>query len=540
VRLIDAGALLESPLGDARGSALAAGRYGYPGPIVSAITPTLRLGYWDYQARLTWRIGERDTLGVFAFGSHDYLGAAQTINGQVGPITEQLGSDFHRVDLRYDRALDDGHLRVAATLGYDSQGGAGFGDGAATAGVTTISNLSAGLRLEADKRLSPTVRVRGGADMRLDDYGFAQGQGLIDQNGSPQSPLSESADPPPMNITGGAHADVVWRVTPRIEIVPGARVDVFDSTRANGPSGARATTTVPAFDPRLSARVAITPAVAWLSTFGLSHQVPALRVGTVPAILLSVPGFPLGDSELQTVSQASQGVEVALPADFTLTTTAFLSGWSGLTDLTTNCIQIMPATRAPQTGIPQKPEGPYTCPSNQPVRGLAYGVEVLLRRPLSKRLSGWLSYTLSRSTRDEHFITATGGDAAATVASDYDRTHVLNAILAYDLGLRWRAGARFVFLSGAPYSNLAGNVPAPPYNAYRDPPFYRVDARLEKRWSLAKDGYIAFIAEVQNVTLSKEVTPFGLSCRGTPTTTQCSHSAIGPLTLPSVGVEASF
>ena len=54
----------------------------------------------------------------------------------------------------------------------------------------------------------------------------------------------------------------------------------------------------------------------------------------------------------------------------------------------------------------------------------------------------------------------------------------------------------------------------------------------------------AFIAEVQNVTLSKEVTPFGLSCTGMQTsaggTTQCTYSTIGPLTLPSVGAEASF
>ena len=540
VRLIDAGALLESPLGDGRGSALVAGRYGYPGPILGAITPTVRLGYWDYQARFTWRVGDRDTLSVFAFGSHDYIGTANTTNGQVGPIVEQLGSDFHRVDLRYDRELVDGHLRVAATLGYDSQGGAGLGDGAAAAGITTLTNVSTALRLEADKKLSSTVRVRGGADLRLDHYGFAQGQGSTDQNASAQSPLSESADPLPTNLSGGGHADVVWRAAPRVEIVPGARVDVFASRRANGPSGTEATTTVPAFDPRLSVRVTITPAVAWLSTFGLSHQYPALRVGGVPAILLSAPGFPLGDSQLQTVAQASQGVEVALPADFTLTTTGFLSGWSGLTDLTTNCIQIMPATTPPQAPDSSPPQAPYTCPSNQPVHGRAYGVEVLLRRPLSKRLSGWLSYTLSRSTRDEHFITATGGDAEARVVSDYDRTHVLNAIVAYDLGRRWRAGGRFVFLSGAPYSNLSGNVPVPPYNAYRDPPFYRIDVRLEKRWSLGRDGYFAFIAEGQNVTLNKEVTPFGLSCVGTPTTTQCSHSAIGPITIPSIGVEASF
>jgi hypothetical protein len=46
------------------------------------------------------------------------------------------------------------------------------------------------------------------------------------------------------------------------------------------------------------------------------------------------------------------------------------------------------------------------------------------------------------------------------------------------------------------------------------------------------------------VTLSKEVTPFGFSCMGNETqqggTTQCTHSAIGPITLPSLGVEASF
>jgi hypothetical protein len=88
-------------------------------------------------------------------------------------------------------------------------------------------------------------------------------------------------------------------------------------------------------------------------------------------------------------------------------------------------------------------------------------------------------------------------------------------------------------------------VPVPPYNGYRDSPFFRVDVRLEKRWSLGKDGYVAFIVEGQNVTLSKEVTPFGLDCSGTMSpqgggTTQCKHSAIGPVTIPSLGAEASF
>jgi hypothetical protein len=101
-----------------------------------------------------------------------------------------------------------------------------------------------------------------------------------------------------------------------------------------------------------------------------------------------------------------------------------------------------------------------------------------------------------------------------------------------------------VFFTGTPYSNMTGNVPAPPYNNERTAPFYRVDLRLEKRWSFARNGYIAFIAEVQNATLSKEQTSYGMRCTGMVSgsnqTTQCSPSTIGPLTIPSLGVEASF
>jgi hypothetical protein len=542
LRLVDSGALVESPVADGRGSVLVAGRYGYPGPILAAITDTVKLGYWDYQARATWHVAARDELGVFSFGSHDYLGSAAVKNGQVGPIVEQLASDFHRVDLRYDHEFEGGHVRVAATLGYDVQGGAGEGDNAA---ITTVTNRPAAVRFDADRILSPEVRVRGGADAHLDHYGFSQGAAPTGPDGSSMEQVPSSAYPPPTDVTWGAHADVVWRPTPRVEVVPGLRFDVFESTRTNAAAVAPSTTTVPVFDPRLSTRVALGPSLAWISSIGLAHQYPVLRVGAVPAMLLSVPGFPAGGSELQTAAQLSQGIEIGLPGAFTLTTTGFLSTWSGLTDLTANCIQIMPPTTpppAPGGGPPAEP--PYTCPNNEPIHGRAYGVEVLLRRPLSKRLSGWLSYTLSRSTREQHFVTLGGGDAVATVASDYDRTHMLNAVLAYDLGRLWRAGSRFVFFTGTPFSNLAGNVPVPPYNGYRDPPFYRLDVRLEKRWPLGENGYIAFIAEGQNVTLRKQVTPFGLKCMSDGTMaggkTQCSHADLGPITIPSVGVEASF
>jgi hypothetical protein len=294
-------------------------------------------------------------------------------------------------------------------------------------------------------------------------------------------------------------------------------------------------TTVPAFDPRLSARVTISTSLAWLATLGTSHQLPALRVGSLPAPIVTVPGFPIGERQLQVALQTSQGVELALPADIVVTATGFLSRWSGLTDLTAMCVQPDDGTATP--GQPP----PYRCPDSGPVRGHAYGLEVMARRPLSRRVGGWLSYTLSRSIRDAHFITPAGGEDTVTVPSDGDRTHVLSALLAGELGRQWRVGGRILFYTGTPYSQLQGIVPVPPYNSYRTSSFFRLDVRLEKRWALGRDASLALVVEGQNVTLSTEASSFALDCRDSPgMPTQCSHGRIGPITIPSIGVEAFF
>jgi len=525
LRLVDAGTLLEAPFADGRGTALVAGRYGYPGPVISLATDDMKIGYWDYQARATWKLGERDTIGIFAFGSHDYL-ATRSPSGDpeaAKEMLEQFVSDFHRVDLRYDHALSDGRMRLALTGGYDSQG----------AEPTYMTNRSLGIRLEIEQKLTEGVRFRGGADALVEHYGMR-----ITRQGPFEPVVPHSADPPPTNLTGGMYSDFVWRVTPRVELVPGARFAVFASSRHDeAPSTGRTRRVVPAVDPRLSARVGLLPGIAWLTTLGLAHQYPSLRVGNVPAPMLSVPGFPFGTRTLQTAAQASQGVELALPAELVLTATGFYSRFWGLTDLSASCFQH--SDQMPMRGVPFVP--PYVCPSNQPVRGKAYGLELLLRRPLTKRLSGWLSYTLSRTTRRSRFLTPDGTEDVANVPSEFDRTHVLNAILGYDLGRRWRVGGRLLFQTGTPYSHLDGSLAVPPYNAFRNPAFYRVDFRLEKRWRLGQDGSVAFVLEGQNVTLSKEFSSLGMDCEGMgdgPET--CKQSTIGPLTIPSVGVEAFF
>jgi hypothetical protein len=83
-----------------------------------------------------------------------------------------------------------------------------------------------------------------------------------------------------------------------------------------------------------------------------------------------------------------------------------------------------------------------------------------------------------------------------------------------------------VFYTGVPKTTSAnGSSSTPSSHPPRDPNFYRIDIRLEKRWSITQRAWVSFVFEVMNVTLNKET--FG-------------SSQIGPITIPSVGLEAGF
>jgi len=122
--------------------------------------------------------------------------------------------------------------------------------------------------------------------------------------------------------------------------------------------------------------------------------------------------------------------------------------------------------------------------------GSAFGFELFLKRRLTSRVGGFVSYTLSRSVR-----TANGRDYVAT----FDRTHVANAAIAFDLGRMWRAGTRVTFYTGLP--KASGD---PTDTATRLNPFFRLDLRIEKRWQLGRTAWLSFVAEWLNALLAKE------------------------------------
>jgi hypothetical protein len=534
VRLLDAGGLVSAPIADGRADVVASGRYGYPGPMLSLFAPDVGLSYWDYQTRVRWRVDDRNEVGAFVFGSFDSLSTRDSTTHQ---WSEALGIQFHRVDLRWDRKTSaTGSLRVALTRGYDRTAAGGgtsrstVADSAGNSTTTTSTNpedaiesQTVGLRTEWLESLSPDLDVRLGSDVVYQPSNVSlpvSGNSSTSPSnpggpGNPGGPIgmvpsrqtsvlgNQASGFTQVDVNGGLYGELAWRPSPDTELRPGVRLDAFTSRSPTGTSllpgdsgTARAAT---GFDPRLSARWDMTSWLAWVAALGVAHQ-----ASNIP---LPSPGLQFSQLSrgLQSAYQYSAGAEVKLPLKFTATVDAFLHDYTGIADFYESC-----------------PAGQSGC--TFAARGV--GMEVLVRRRLTERFTGWLSYTLSRTDRDAFYQ-----NRWIRTPSQYDRPHVVNVVLAADLGKRWRAGARVMAYSGLPYSSTTGIV-GPPDS--REPPFVRLDLRLEKKWQ-ALGGTLTLVFEWLNALLSKE--SFGTNCSSVGSTEQCQPNLVGPVTFPSVGVE---
>ncbi|MFT3767092.1 MAG: TonB family protein [Minicystis sp.] len=479
IRLVDAGAMLEGPLGD-KGSFFVSGRVSYTGLLLSAISSSLDLGYWDYGARATVHLTPRDDLTIFAFGARDYLGDKDDVTHEKRTL---FNTTFHRLDLRYDHRFGgpEDRIRQAVTFGLDHTGfdkGAGANDRMIAA------------RTEITKRASDSVLIRAGLDAQVDGYSSDLAASFPDAGGF-TSLFSDRID-----LTMGVRADAVINVTSRFEVTPGLRADYFTS---------RGQTAV-AINPRIAARLAITPRLRLIQAHGFASQ--------MPSFILPGPGFqPDLSGGLQHSFQTSAGLEADLPWDVSASATFFRNAFFSMTDaLGTNPI--------PSNGdsFPDR--------FDRRTLGSSIGLEVTVRRRLTRSLGGFIAYTLSRS---ERYL------GRSRAASSFDRTHVFNAALAYDFGKGYKAGTRLVFYSGYPLGDVAPSFIYDLRQTGRTPPFFRFDWRAEKQWRVGR-GRISLVLEMQNAMLAKETLQQDCSTSGKP----CQPVQIGPVTIPSIGLEGGF
>ncbi len=109
--------------------------------------------------------------------------------------------------------------------------------------------------------------------------------------------------------------------------------------------------------------------------------------------------------------------------------------------------------------------------------GQSYGLELFLKKRFGK-LSGWVGYTLSRTTRS--FNDLKEGDP---FLAKYDRTHDLSVVGSYAIHQRWNLSSSFIYGTGQNttlperYYIIGGSVyfQYGEINSYRMAPFHRSD-----------------------------------------------------------------
>jgi TonB family protein len=504
LRLFDVGAVAETPFAGGRGQVLVGGRYSYTAYLLSLLAEeNVRLEYWDYQLRASYRVAPAHTLGVFVFGSFDYFGEDTEATND-----ELFSTEFHRLDVRHRYAPSPGtQLTSSLTLGLDRT--------RVAEDTGSALNRRAQLRTEYQRTLSPELELRAGFDGALDRYSIeAQLEDDVVEIEPPTlDPTADPRLPPPTTVSEesederrfrllfpsrldrvvGAYGELTWRATRGVRLTSGLRSDLYASAGALAVS----------LEPRLSAEFDVAERLTLKHALGLAAQPPSF---VVPVAGFEIGGLPGG---LQRSVQSSAGLEYRLPDAMKLSLTLFQNAFFNMTDVLSlarleNEDDLQPDTRT---------------------RGQAYGVELLFHRDLTRRLGGFLAYTLSRSVRSS---------GIGRVPASFDRTHVLNTALAYDLGRNWRLGGHFLLYTGNPSfsSSLGTEQPGP---GGRLPAYHRLDLRIEKRWPFGSSGgFAAVVLEWLNATLSKEV--ISREC----TSDGCEDEAIGPVTIPSLAFEGRF
>ncbi|MCX4240940.1 peptidase associated domain and porin domain-containing protein [Paraliomyxa miuraensis] len=487
-------ASVEGPLG--LGSYMVAARRGWLDAVLRGAEKVVEgqgfflPGLWDYQVWMLQPVVGDGELEIRALGAGDRVRQRYYDRWSTQDVRTvfEVRTQFHRFDLvgRWQVGRTRLLLSPAVRIGTDF---------ASVIDYVTLSRREVvpGWRAELETVIAPRARILVGTDGTIAPFRANAAYIVTDADGL-ESVLSER-NSSGVEASGGVFSivhfgDERWRLS------PGVRVQGF---RLNEEHHA-------AIDPRFDSRIALGDRAdldfgvgrysqAAITQVSLTGQVVEDLVDDLaptiilPSALVSSfePRVPFDGNSLgmRVVSstQASASVEVELPQQLDLRVGGFVRSFHD----------------PGRVGVHDTELGL----SGTATTGLDYGGELLLRRRLTRKLYGWVAYTLMRSRR----AVADG----TVVPGDFDQPHNLVAVASYRLPRRWRIGGRFRVASGNPYRPVVGVAEldeigyptrsTPVFgvdNSARFPVFHQLDLRVDKQWVRPRATITGYL-DVQNV-----------------------------------------
>ncbi|RMH42509.1 MAG: TonB family protein [Deltaproteobacteria bacterium] len=466
VDLLDAGAYLRAPLGEHSGLAIA-GRRSYLNLLLPAFLPEPDAGdtlivtpvYQDYNIRYDRDFGARGSASLFVFGSRDDLDVLSTDADAEESFALDSSVHFFRIIATYRRPIAGGlTLTLSPAWGRDSVRFAGAQtDPADPTTAVDISQQALSYRMRIHGDLSARMRLDTGLDIASRVTRFEL---LVPVDDDFRDPVGGADIPSQVlenTIVGlgiGAYAELSADVGAGVRLIPGLRFDQY--VLAGQPRVS--------VDPRIVARWTVADPWTVKAYAGLFSQPPQPERFDVR--------FGNPDLELERAIHTGAGAEYRLGKTWSFDAEAYYIDRRNQAVFTDAVERLPDGTLRPLRSV-------------NTGRGFTYGLELLVRRNITRNAYGWLSYTLSftkaRSDDDDDF--------------DYtfaDQRHNLNAVYSYTTDGGWELGARYRLSSGTPTTPIVGATFDADTGSYRpvrgefrsarEPTFHQLDVRAEKTW----------------------------------------------------------
>ena len=453
----------------------------------SELAPNAPLPTWsDVQAVTRGKLASDTELTGWVLGADDHLERTLVSDDPATETTETVAQRSIRAQVTLKRQRDAGPQRATLWIGRDTT------DYDLSVGLIPASHASrlwvGGLRGDQTTRLAEGVALAMGLDVDLEVAELRRRGSLTipAREGDPrifgQPPGDDvSADSwhsTTLDVAGHAAIDLKYG---RVSATLGGRFDAWMldadrlTPRVGETPGIGTQQILYTPDPRGSVQLRVTDEAIIRADGGRYHQARAANDTS------AVFGTPtLGLEQAWHVTLGAQWRR----APFAIETAAY-ARW--LDELVARDLAVTPplAMTLTQGGI-----------------GRVVGVQITARAVGWHGLAGWLSYSLSRSTRK---------DAADQTERlfDHDQTHGLIAVAGWESGA-WTIGGRIRISSGEPRTGVLGSFfdsrsgrfqpIRGPHNGERLPTFFAADARAERRFPIRGSVRGAVYLEVQNLT----------------------------------------
>lgn len=481
VDFLDTGGYLRAPITENLSFAFA-GRRSYIDAFLGFVLPEPGPGsqrivtpvYYDYAARVDYNLKQEGRFSLFTIGSGDSLRVLD--QDAESNISTDLSTSvkFMRVIGTYARPLGgDLKLSISPAWGRDSL--VFSGAQAESAGPFTsvgIVNHTLSYRMRVHGRTSERFTLDTGLDVlsRVTRYSALVpiDDNLANDNGVDIDPTQVFRGT--STLGAGAYLDLGIDVTRRLKLIPSLRLDTYMIEGRDKLS----------IDPRFVARYAL------YKTFTLKGYVGEFSQPPQPEAVDARFGNP--NVGIEHATHFGLGYEWKPDRLWSVDSEIYYVRRRDLVVFTPDLVA--------------NPDGTFSQVNfvNEGVRN-SYGFEIMVKREISERAFGWLSYTFSRARQrnrlDQEFT-----------ASAFDQPHVLNAVGSYKPGGGWELGVRFQLASGRPstpvigatYDADSGNYDSVlgPTRSQRVPTFRQIDVRAEKVW-LYKTWSLGLYLDVINV-----------------------------------------